>query len=181
MPVRFLVGLPIWTVVCAICASSAWMLSDSFSTNGRVVGIAIFVVAYSYATSTDTFRMRMRRPGEWTAFAIAYAGRMLLSLAGTNPRQPCFIGDAYVGMISVSMVESVTGTRLQSGGDFAHTLAITLVHGSAISAITFLFYLLLRFFTGAFANEHDQTGPRGFEVVMPADTKNTEARDTQTR
>ena len=154
--------LALWTVICAVSAAPSFALAArEFDRGAMIVGVALFILAYTAATSTAAFERFHNRPFVRRTLYIGYGVRLALSLAF-----PLGVGaDMLPGILSLRVVEEL-GLNTRS---FAGTLAATIVQGALLNALIFLFmatvYAIQR------ATMKPPSGPeamRGFEVVVPA-------------
>lgn len=151
--------LLLWTVVCCVSAAPSFVLaSDGFDRPAMVLGVALFVLAYTAVTSTAGFQRFHDRPFVRRTLYIGYGTRLLLSVAF-----PLGVGaDMMPGMLSIGIVR---GMGLEPHG-FEGTLATTVVQGTLLN-------LLLAFFmAGVYGVQKafmaPPPAPKGFDVIMPA-------------
>lgn len=125
----------LWTVICTVSAAPSFFWAQGeYSRDAMVLGVALFILAYTALTSTAAFDRFHRRPFIRRTLYIGYGTRLGLSLAF-----PLGIWvDLWPGMFSVGVVN-----RLGLGTDpFAHTLLITLVQGAVLNAMIFLLMIV---------------------------------------
>ena len=154
--------LALWTVVCVVSAAPSFAFAArEFDRGAMAAGVVLFILAYTAATSTAAFERFHNRPFVRRTLYIGYGVRLGLSIAF-----PLGMGaDVLPGILSVRVVEEL-GLDTRS---FAGTLATTIVQGTLLNALIFLFmaaaYAIQR------ATMKPPPGPevmRGFEVVVPA-------------
>ena len=158
--------LALWTLICCVSAAPSFYWADHNGTNGArfdrsamVVGVALFIVAYTALTSTTAFERFHNRPFVRRTLYIGYGVRLALSLAF-----PIGMGaDLFPGLLSVSLVEK-SGLRPYS---FEGTLATTVVQGAILNVLVFLFMLLVYGIQRLTMKPPPVTAPRGFDVVLP--------------
>ena len=150
--------LLLWTLVCVVSAAPSFMwASHEFERSAMVVGVALFILAYTVLTSTAAFERFHNRPFIRRTLYIGYGVRL-----GLSALFPLGMGvDMMPGMLSVNVVEGVLG----NARDFAGTLATTVVQGTLLNVILFFFMAAVYAVQRAFMRP--PAAPPGFEVVMP--------------
>ena len=149
----------LWTIVCVVSAAPSFMwASHEFDRDAMIVGVALFILAYTALTITPAFERFYHRPFVRRTLHVGYGVRVGLSILF-----PLGMGlDMMPGMLSVGIVEGVMG----NGRDFAGTLATTVVQGTLLNVILFLFMSIVYAIQRAFMRAPEAL--QGFEVVMPA-------------
>src|SRR5215207_8498382 len=96
----------LWAVICVVSAAPSFVwASQEFNRYAMVVGVALFIVAYTALTSTAAFECFHNRPFVRRTLYIGYGARMLASVLF-----PLGMGlDVFPGMLSFSLVQSVLG------------------------------------------------------------------------
>ncbi len=168
---RFLLGLPIWTLVVGASAAPSWFFASSTSVEGRLFGIAAWILIYSFISSTDFFTQRWLRRPERVALIVTYSIRSLLGV-GMLVFEPLALVDVLAGLLSVRIAERLTGHSMfnhsgQGGMDsFLPTAIATFTQGLLLSIVTLGLLVIVRAIClASMAKTTD--GPRGFEVIMP--------------
>jgi hypothetical protein len=170
---RFLLGLPIWTLVVGASAAPSWFFAMGTSVPGRLFAIGLWVVIYSLVTSTEFFAERWSRPIERTAICITYGIRVLL---GPMMFVVPFLAlvDIWCGIASIRFSEGVAALLdphfVATGRPQAHTISTgvaTFTQGLLLSVLTFGLLTLIRAWCLA-ADRYAARRNRGFEVVMPS-------------
>jgi len=164
--------LLLWTIICVVSAAPSFLFAqEDFSRPAMALGVCLFIVAYTATTSTAAFERFHRRPFVRRTLYIGYGARLLLSLSmpiGMLPLMPLtgflIFPDVLPGIVSVQVVEA-TGLDPES---FAGTLATTIVQGTLLNVIIFLFMLVVWGFQRLFMKMPPESAPRGFEPVLPA-------------
>ena len=148
----------LWTIICVVSAAPSFMwASREFDRGAMVVGVALFVLAYTALTSTAAFERFHQRPFVRRTLYIGYGARLVASILF-----PLGMGlDMLPGMLSVALVENFTNAHT-----FAGTLATTVVQGTLLNA------MLTVFMAAVYATQkmfmQPPPAPHGFDVVMPA-------------
>ncbi|HLL89274.1 MAG TPA: hypothetical protein VK324_08215 [Tepidisphaeraceae bacterium] len=150
--------LLLWTVVCSVSAAPAFVFaSGQFDRQAMVLGVGLFVVAYTAATSLPGFERFHARPFVRRTLYIGYGARLVASIAFP-------IGmwiDIVVGMMSIGAAERLGLT----GHGFRTTLLVTCAHGAILNAGIGVLMLV------AYALQRAMCKPPvalpAFEVVLP--------------
>lgn len=151
--------LLLWTIVCAASAAPSYMWASSeFDRRAMIVGVCLFVLAYTALTSTAAFERFHNRPFMRRTLYIGYGARLAASLLF-----PVGMGlDMLPGMLSVSITRAVLGNP----HSFAGTLATTVVQGTLLNLLLCAFmgcvYAVQKMFM------QPPAAPQGFDVVMAA-------------
>lgn len=150
----------LWTLVCTVSAAPSFIVAaNGFHRGAMVLGVCLFILGYTAATSTEAFERFHRRPFMRRTLYIGYGGRMVLSVLF-----PIGMGvDMFPGMLSVSFVRNVLQLTPES---FLGTLATTCVQGTLLNLILVVFMSVVQAFQRAFLRPPEE--PRGFAVLMPA-------------
>jgi len=130
--------LLLWTGVCgAAAAPSFWFAADSgYRISGMVAGIALFVLAYTAATSRDAFVARWRRePALRVACYIGYGLRTAVGIAAPVG----MVIDLLPGIVSTELARSIG----MGGTTFLPTLVTTVIQGVLLNFIVGTFVGLL--------------------------------------
>jgi hypothetical protein len=148
----------LWTIVCGVSAAPSFMwASHEFDEEAMVVGVALFVLAYTAISCTPAFERFYHRPFVRRTLHIGYGVRVGLSIAF-----PIGMGaDMMPGLLSVGFVERMLG----NARDFTGTLATTIVQGTLLNIILLLFMAIVYAVQKTFMRA-PEAAP-GFEVVMP--------------
>ena len=108
-------------------------------------GIAVFVLAYTAAEGTSSYRLLVRQPCVRRTLLIGYGTRLVLSILF-----PLGLTlDMFVGMISLRIVSAVHIDELslagqESGGPaFLVVFLTTIVQGSLLNTLLLLYMLCL--------------------------------------
>src|SRR5688572_17649859 len=110
---RLLRRLLLWTVLCSVSATPSFVLassSDDFSQAAMVVGVLLFIAAYTASTSTDAFERFHNRPFVRRTLYIGYGARMLVSVLFPY----AWAADMIPGIISVGLVQNTLGLEGRS-------------------------------------------------------------------
>ena len=128
--------LGVWTVICAFGAAPSFILGFNIDPGfqhvaGMVVGIAIYIAAYTAVSCSDVFRRLHRRPFIHATLMSGYGLRVLMTIvipAGA------FV-DVLCGMITGAMIDGLFS--VPSGFTFA--LTWTLLQGALLNVLLFVF------------------------------------------
>ena len=136
-PFDFFRRLMLWTVVCAISAGPSfyWAAAVEYSIAAMVVGVVLFIIAFTVMTSTRRFARFRARPFVRRTLYIGYGLRMLVSIifpAG-------MMIDMFPGLFSIYIVQSL-GVPEKS---FFATLMITLIQGTLLNTILSVIMLVV--------------------------------------
>ena len=163
--------LLLWTFVCCVSAAPSFVWAGGLNGNGRgnpgpfdrgamAFGVALFILLYTAATSTEAFERFHARPFVRRTLYIGYGVRVGLSIAF-----PIGMGaDLLPGMISVSAVEKLGFDPRSFGGTFATTL----LQGAILNVLVFLFMFVVYGVQRMTMKPPATVAPPGFEVVLPA-------------
>jgi hypothetical protein len=153
--------LLLWTLICVVSAAPSFLwAAGEYDRGAMVVGVCLFIAAYTLGTSTDAFERFHRRPFVRRTLYIGYGLRMTLSIV-----YPLGMGaDLLPGMLSVSLVETI-GIMPRS---FAGTLLATCVQGALLNVILSIAMLVVYAFQRMFLRPPEE--PRGFAVIPLAQT-----------
>ena len=155
----------LWTFICCVSAAPSFVWADMrngqrFDRGAMVLGVALFILAYTALTSTAAFERFHSRPFVRRTLYIGYGLRLVLSLAFPVG----MAADLWPGILSVGLVEGA-GLRPQS---FAGTLATTIVQGAVLNVLVFLFMTLVYGIQRLTMKPPPVAAPRGVDVVLPA-------------
>ena len=156
-----------WLVICAYSAAPSFVLG-MFDHNivAMYVGVIIFAIAYTIATSTEAFERFYARSFVRTTLYVGYFARLLITLFSVAIPFVLAV-DFLPGMLSVQIVG---GTGLEPSS-FVGTLLTTLVQGTLLNIILFIFMLVVYWIQRS-TRPNKMVEQRGFEVVVtsPAPT-----------
>lgn len=134
---RFLV----WSFVCGMSAgpSFVWALSADYTSDEQILamllGILMFILAYTWVTGTEPVRALRRRRRPRAALTTGYVTRIAITIAFPVGMYV----DLWFGMIAVSFVDALP---FRDPEGFAGTLLTTLVEG-AIMNVALCMYMLV--------------------------------------
>jgi hypothetical protein len=162
--------LLLWTFVCGVSAAPSFVMAGglngrspsggNFDRGAMAFGVALFILLYTAATSTEAFERFHARAFVRRTLYIGYAVRVGLSVAF-----PIGVGvDLLPGMLSVSMVEKLGLDPRSFGGTFATTL----VQGAILNVLVFLFMFVVYGVQRMTMKPPATVAPPGFDVVLPA-------------
>ena len=162
--------LLLWTAICSVSAAPSFYFAHvgEFNHSAMVVGVCLFILAYTAATSTAAFERLRRRPFVRRTLYIGYGLRLFLSaLIALGPiavpTRIVLFADAWPGYLSVMLVK-----QLMQPETFSGTLLTTIVQGALLNIIIFIVMLLVYGFQRLFLKPPADGGPAGFDVIMPA-------------
>jgi hypothetical protein len=168
--------LLLWTAICCASAAPSFFLAHrEYDRGAMLLGVALFIAAYTAATSTRAFDRLHRRPFVRRTLYIGYGLRLVLSLvfpiafsgiAALYPLGLVVFADGLPGLLSVNIVKEI-GIVPES---FFGTLLTTIVQGALLNAIVFVVMGLVYSFQRIFLKPPPDR-LRGFEVVMPSATE----------
>ena len=139
-----------WTLICAISAAPSFFWGCGLHHGGEHIGamlsgIAVFVLAYTAAEGTSSYRLLVLQPYVRRTLLIGYGTRLALSILF-----PLGLAlDMFVGIISLSIVNAVHIEELslvgqESGGPaFLAVFLTTIVQGGLLNALLFVYMLCL--------------------------------------
>lgn len=140
MPKSFLPRLLIWTAICCISAAPSfyWAVQE-FPDRGHiiamVIGVAIFIVAYTLITGTEYVQRLNERPLVRRAAYIGYGTRIVLSLVF-----PLGLAlDFVCGVVSGFIIGFVFNLLPDGPESFIAILTWTLVQGAVLNAVLFIY------------------------------------------
>ncbi len=143
---HYLPYLALWTVVCSLSAAPSFWLAygGGFHVSGMLLGITIFIAAYTIANASPLYnRIKERKPLLHRALCFGFGLRMLLSVtalilfllqSGTLTAlgiDVIIYLDLYSGALAISLVELVSSSTDKHG--FLFTLFTTLTEGTILS------------------------------------------------
>lgn len=151
--------LGIWTFVCTVSAVPSFLwASGEYDRTAMVFGVGLFIAIYTILSCTPPFERFYAWLHVRKTLQIGYWVRIGLSILF-----PLGAGvDLIPGMMSVEFVRSI-GLVPQS---FAGTLLTTVVQGTLLNIILFLFMLVV-YAVLRMAAPAGPAQPRGFEVLIP--------------
>ena len=162
----------LWTIICCASAAPSFAIAyDEHDPAAMVVGVVLFILLYTAATSTEAFERFHRRPFIRRTLYIGYGLRLIMSAVfplGIGTGSPAIVlmfGDLWPGLISIHIVKNVVGVSPQS---FTGTLLTTIVQGALLNAILFVVMAVVYAFQSMFMTPPPERAPKGFDVVMPA-------------
>jgi hypothetical protein len=157
--------LLLWTAICCVSAAPSFSLAwlDDHNRAAMVLGIGIFILLYTAATSTPLFQRLANRPFVRPTLYIGYGTRLALSVAAIAPY--ALITDIVPGMISLGFVGNVLKIDTKS---FTGTLLTTIVQGTLLNLLIGVFMLLVYAAQCLFCKRPPDQQPRGFEVLPVA-------------
>jgi hypothetical protein len=163
--------LILWTIICSVSAAPSFILAHvRFNRIAMLVGVALFIAAYTICTSTETFDRFHRRPFVRRTLYIGYGLRLFISMLcpigfGFQSESMLFtVPDVWPGVLSLQVVERM-GLEPET---FAGTLATTIVQGSLLNVAIFLIMLIVYWAQRLFMSPPPQQAPQGFDVILPA-------------
>jgi hypothetical protein len=159
----FLRRLGLWALVCSVSAAPSFMIArrEGYDYRAMIVGVVLFTLIYSAATSTKQFERLHRRPFVRRTLYIGFGARMLLSLS--FPLLPfLMIADLFPGLLSLTMVEKLG----ISDKSFLGTFITTCIQGAFLNVIVTVLMLLVYAAQRAFLKPPPEQAQRGFEVVL---------------
>jgi len=163
--------LLLWTIICSVSAAPSFIFAQqSYSRAAMVLGVCLFIAAYTATTSTAAFARFHRRPFVRRTLYIGYGARLFLSmlmpigLAGERWNGFYFVllPDVLPGVISVGLTRSIGLTE----ESFAGTLATTIVQGTLLNVIVFVFMLVVWGAQRLLLKMPPESAPRGFDVLL---------------
>jgi len=127
----------LWTLLCSISAAPSflWALGE-YSRPAMATGVAVFILFYTVATSTQSFHRFSRRPFIRRTLYIGYGLRVACSIVFPLG----MILDLFPGLLSVFIVQQ--GLFLH-GRSFVPTLVTTLIQGAFVNVVLGLFMLIV--------------------------------------
>jgi hypothetical protein len=138
-------NLGIWTVVCCVSAAPSFVLytmlsyRDAARIGAMLLGVAIFILAYTAASSTTWAQRLKRKPFVARTLYIGYGIRIGQSLLSIVP--PVYIVDMFCGLLSGVVVETLLGDGNMDG--FAAILLWTLTQGTVLNLVLFILLLII--------------------------------------
>ena len=153
--------LILWSIICVVSAAPSFVIAsgEKFDRGAMIVGVILFIAAYTIVTSTEAFERFHRRPFMRRTLYIGYGLRLLMSAAF-----PLGI-DFIPGILSVELVGNVLDVEIKS---FLGTLLTTIVQGAILNIIIFVIMSLAYAFQRMFMTPPPDFGPKGFDVVIPS-------------
>ena len=160
----FLRRLGLWALVCSVSAAPSFVIArgEGYDPRAMIVGVVLFTLIYSAATSTRPFEALHRRPFVRRTLYMGYGARMLLSIS--FPLIPdLMMADLFPGLVSLAIVEKL---GMPDKG-FAGTLMTTCIQGAFLNVIVFVLMFMAYWIQRAFLKLPAEQAQRGFEVVLP--------------
>jgi hypothetical protein len=165
----------LWTIVCGISAAPSFALaSDRFNDAAMVVGVCLFIAAYTAVTGTSFFQRLRRLPFVRRTLYIGYGARLALSLLHGTAFLVAWSGapswwlfalvDVWPGVLSIELVQNLFGREPET---FVGTLLTTLIQGTLLNAIVLVFMLVVYGLQRMFLTPPPVEAPHGFDVVPP--------------
>jgi hypothetical protein len=156
---RLLRRFLLWSVICIVSAAPSFLwASGEFNHLAMAYGVLLFIFIYTTISMTDWFERFHARPHVRRTLYIGYGARLAISIAFPVGAAT----DLYPGLISIGIVRNL-GILPES---FSGTLAVTIVQGTILNILIFIFMLLvygiLRMAYGS-----EPIVPRGFDVLPP--------------
>ena len=172
--------LILWTILCSVSAAPSFFIArEEHDDAAMIVGVCLFIAAYTLTTSTRAFARFHRRPFVRRTLYIGYGLRMILSLivplAMGMQAGLILLVDLWPGIVSVLLVQNVLGAEAKS---FIGTLATTIVQGTLLNIIIFIIMAIVYAVQRMFMTPPPEQAPHGFEVIMPPTSVTPRARDT---
>lgn len=179
----------LWLAVCGASAAPSFAIASMDRANraGMIVGVLLFVLAYTTFTSTPRFQGFYEKPHIRQTLRFGYGVRLLASaVAAIGAVAPdslawLMLPDFFCGMLSVVAGSVLTGrTGAESIRTFEGALLVTCVQGALLNVIVFLLMLCFYATRRHVARRKER---RGFEVipVLPATTTSPEQPPVITR
>lgn len=162
LPVVIFRRLALWTLVCLVSAAPSFLWSmREFDQRAIAVGVVLFILAYTAATSTAAFERFHNLPFVRRTLYVGYGLRLAASLLFPVG----MMIDVYPGLLSVAVVED--GLHLRGRG-FGPTLAITVVQGTLLNVVLFVIMSLVYAIQRLTMKPPAEAAPPGFDVVVAA-------------
>ncbi|MEX0744655.1 MAG: hypothetical protein WD118_03560 [Phycisphaeraceae bacterium] len=154
---RVIWNLILWTFVCGLAAVPSFVFATEgdFNHAGMVVGVVIFIIAYTLVASTDRVQRLKAQPALRYTFYTGYGTRLAVSVlfvigivAGDNWVAflfllPALFLDMLPGVLSSGVSAAVVGGMAARGGGFVRTLLQTLVQGAFLNIILAVYMLIV--------------------------------------
>jgi hypothetical protein len=123
----------LWTVICGVSAIPSFMWAyREFNPWAMVTGIALFIAAYTFSTSTPAFLRFREKPFVRRTLYIGYGTRLIVAII--LPVGAAI--DLWPGLLSINIVSRLTPFSVVGDFDeFIFTLLTTIVQGTILNAI----------------------------------------------
>lgn len=130
---HFTKRLALWGSVCAVSAAPSFLLAASkYDPIAMLVGVAFFALGMTWCTGRPGFMRFKRRPFVRTTLYIGYVTRVVISVLWPIGAST----DIMCGVFSIGIIEEGLG---MNGASFIGTLLITLIQGTFLNIILFVF------------------------------------------
>lgn len=169
----------LWLLICSVSAAPSFVLADSEHANraGMAAEVMLFVLGYTWWTSTPRFQHFYERRGIRPTLRFGYGLRLLLSVLlalqvfSNDGGSPFLMVDFFFGIISVhlgaTLVDQASGAAMRS---FHGALLITCIQGALLNLAIFIVMVLYYGAMGYARSEPRHERQRGFEVITPVAT-----------
>jgi hypothetical protein len=162
----------LWTVLCSVCALPSFLFAaPRFNVPAMVVGVVLFIILYTFATSTPAFLRFREKPFVRRTLYIGYVTRVVISIIFPLG----MIVDFFPGLISVTTIAVFVdnpraGPGLGSAMDFFGTLLTTILQGTLVNAVLGIYMAVVWGFQRIFLKLPEDR--YGFPVEINSASKN---------